>query len=70
MRHPRQGFIGEKLIDQSQPISEGYRALFFVRNLSGPAVGDALIPSTCVCLKSFSSPLLLLYVDQEDVEQF
>ncbi|XP_031483643.1 deoxyhypusine hydroxylase-B-like [Nymphaea colorata] len=36
-------FLCEKLLDQSQPIAERYRALFALRNLSGPAVRDALI---------------------------
>uniref|UniRef100_M4CGJ3 deoxyhypusine monooxygenase n=1 Tax=Brassica campestris TaxID=3711 RepID=M4CGJ3_BRACM len=36
-------FLCERLLDQSQPISERFRALFSLRNLKGPAPRNALI---------------------------
>ncbi|KAJ0255490.1 Deoxyhypusine hydroxylase [Hirschfeldia incana] len=36
-------FLCELLLDQSQPISERFRALFSLRNLKGPAPRNALI---------------------------
>ncbi|XP_010935762.1 deoxyhypusine hydroxylase-B [Elaeis guineensis] len=39
-------FLCERLIDQSQPISERFRALFSLRNLRGPGPREALIRAT------------------------
>nr|VDD57746.1 unnamed protein product [Brassica oleracea] len=36
-------FLCERLVDQSQPISERFRALFSLRNLKGPGPRNALI---------------------------
>ncbi|KAL0662971.1 hypothetical protein Bca4012_099808 [Brassica carinata] len=36
-------FLCERLLDQSQPISERFRALFSLRNLKGPGPRNALI---------------------------
>ncbi|XP_013602262.1 PREDICTED: deoxyhypusine hydroxylase isoform X1 [Brassica oleracea var. oleracea] len=36
-------FLCERLVDQSQPISERFRALFSLRNLKGPGPRSALI---------------------------
>ncbi|KAJ0699090.1 putative deoxyhypusine monooxygenase [Helianthus annuus] len=36
-------FLCERLLDQSQPISERFRVLFSLRNLRGPAPRNALI---------------------------
>ncbi|CAN6988035.1 unnamed protein product [Brassica oleracea var. botrytis] len=36
-------FLCERLVDQSQPISERFRALFSPRNLKGPGPRNALI---------------------------
>ncbi|KAF8085231.1 hypothetical protein N665_0676s0043 [Sinapis alba] len=36
-------FLCERLLDQSQPISERFRALFSLRNLKGPSPRNALI---------------------------
>ncbi|XP_076926813.1 deoxyhypusine hydroxylase-like isoform X2 [Bidens hawaiensis] len=39
-------FLCERLLDQSQPISERFRVLFSLRNLRGPAPRNALIHAT------------------------
>ncbi|KAL5712198.1 deoxyhypusine monooxygenase [Ranunculus cassubicifolius] len=39
-------FLCERLLDQSQPISERFRALFSLRNLRGPLPRQALIQAT------------------------
>ncbi|XP_010524937.1 PREDICTED: deoxyhypusine hydroxylase [Tarenaya hassleriana] len=39
-------FLCERLLDQSQPISERFRALFSLRNLKGPGPRKALIQAT------------------------
>jgi deoxyhypusine monooxygenase len=39
-------FLCERLLDQNQPISERFRALFSLRNLRGPAPRQALILAT------------------------
>ncbi|XP_051146709.1 deoxyhypusine hydroxylase-A isoform X2 [Andrographis paniculata] len=39
-------FLCERLLDQSQPISERFRALFSLRNLRGSAPRSALIQAT------------------------
>ncbi|KAK4482323.1 hypothetical protein RD792_009476 [Penstemon davidsonii] len=39
-------FLCEQLLDEKQPISERFRALFSLRNLRGPAPRDALIKAT------------------------
>ncbi|XP_071738188.1 deoxyhypusine hydroxylase isoform X2 [Rutidosis leptorrhynchoides] len=39
-------FLCERLLDQSQPISERFRVLFSLRNLRGPAPRNALILAT------------------------
>lgn len=36
-------FLCERLVDQSQSISERFRALFSLRNLKGPGPRNALI---------------------------
>lgn len=36
-------FLCERLLDRNQPISERFRALFSLRNLSGPGPREALI---------------------------
>ncbi|KAF5784945.1 putative deoxyhypusine monooxygenase [Helianthus annuus] len=39
-------FLCERLLDQTQPISERFRVLFSLRNLRGPAPRNALIHAT------------------------
>ncbi|KAK6940705.1 PBS lyase HEAT-like repeat [Dillenia turbinata] len=39
-------FLCDRLLDQTQPISERFRALFSLRNLRGPAPRNALILAT------------------------
>ncbi|KAH7838720.1 hypothetical protein Vadar_030299 [Vaccinium darrowii] len=39
-------FLCNRLLDQNQPISERFRALFSLRNLRGPAPRNALIAAT------------------------
>ncbi|CAK9150027.1 unnamed protein product [Ilex paraguariensis] len=39
-------FLCDRLLDQNQPISERFRALFSLRNLRGPAPRNALILAT------------------------
>ncbi|CAH1447305.1 unnamed protein product [Lactuca virosa] len=39
-------FLCERLLDQTQPISERFRVLFSLRNLRGPAPRNALILAT------------------------
>lgn len=39
-------FLCDRLLDQEQPISERFRALFSLRNLRGPAPRNALIAAT------------------------
>ncbi|XP_076905254.1 deoxyhypusine hydroxylase-like [Bidens hawaiensis] len=39
-------FLCDRLLDQSQPISERFRVLFSLRNLRGPAPRNALIHAT------------------------
>ncbi|PWA51565.1 ARM repeat superfamily protein [Artemisia annua] len=41
-----ENFLCERLLDQSQPISERFRVLFSLRNLRGPAPRNALISAT------------------------
>ncbi|XP_022898258.1 deoxyhypusine hydroxylase-B isoform X1 [Olea europaea var. sylvestris] len=39
-------FLCDQLLDQNQPISERFRALFSLRNLRGPAPRNALVQAT------------------------
>ncbi|KAJ4822117.1 hypothetical protein Tsubulata_002842 [Turnera subulata] len=39
-------FLCDRLVDQTQPIEERFRALFSLRNLKGPAPRNALIQAT------------------------
>ncbi|CAI9300675.1 unnamed protein product [Lactuca saligna] len=41
-----EAFLCERLLDQTQPISERFRVLFSLRNLRGPAPRNALILAT------------------------
>ncbi|XP_077240280.1 ARM repeat superfamily protein [Tasmannia lanceolata] len=44
--HETEKFLCERLLDQNQPISERFRALFSLRNLSGSGPRDALVLAT------------------------
>ncbi|KAG8389235.1 hypothetical protein BUALT_Bualt02G0207700 [Buddleja alternifolia] len=41
-------FLCERLLDQNQPVSERFRALFSLRNLRGAAPRNALIQGICI----------------------
>ncbi|KAF3598016.1 hypothetical protein DY000_02027757, partial [Brassica cretica] len=60
-------FLCERLVDQSQPISERFRALFSPRNLKGPGPRNALIlvSSISAALKTKRS-ILKLWIMRKD----
>jgi deoxyhypusine monooxygenase len=43
-------FLCERLVDQTQPIHERFRALFSLRNLKGPGPRNALIHGSSLFL--------------------
>jgi hypothetical protein len=46
-------FLFDRLLDQSQPIHERFRALFSLRNLKGPGPRNALIHGSSLFLLFF-----------------